>query len=142
VELWELVCREQVRDVVSRYAIYVDSGRFDEMMPLFAPDATFLLEEREYRGHREIKSIFTKAAVSLVDHAGPRPMVRHMITTHEIVPLSETTARSRCYFLALAKDRLAHWGRYMDEFELVEGSWKITTRRVIVDGSADDGWVG
>lgn len=142
VELWELICREQIRDVVGRYAAYVDSGRMEEIMTLFAPEAVFLLDDKEFHGHDEIKSIFTNAGKTLVEHAGPRPLIRHMITTHEIVPISENSARSRAYFLAMVGDRITHWGRYADEFAPSDGDWKIVQRKVIVDVTIKEGWTG
>ena len=37
--MWELEARESIRDIVARYNANGDSGRFDEVMVLFAPDA-------------------------------------------------------------------------------------------------------
>jgi 3-phenylpropionate/cinnamic acid dioxygenase small subunit len=135
--MWELICREQVRDTVSRYVICVDSGRLDQILSLFTAEATFEVDGRTYQGREEIRSIFTGAATVLSDHPGPQRLVRHMITTHEIDVSSQSAARSRCYFIAFVGDRLSQWGRYHDEFELVDGNWKIAKRRVFVDGLVD-----
>ena len=36
MELWELVARESIRDLVARYNANGDSGRFDQVLELFA----------------------------------------------------------------------------------------------------------
>ena len=35
---------------------------------------------------------------------------------------------------------LDHWGRYLDEFGVVDGRWVFTRRRVILDGTTRGGW--
>jgi hypothetical protein len=35
---------------------------------------------------------------------------------------------------------LDHWGRYVDEFGVVDGNWLFTHRRVTVAGAASGGW--
>ena len=42
--MWELVARESIRDLVARYNANGDSGRFDQVMALFAPDAVMEIE--------------------------------------------------------------------------------------------------
>jgi hypothetical protein len=37
---------------------------------------------------------------------------------------------------------LDHWGRYVDEFAVIDGRWLFTSRRVTTDGSASDSFVG
>ena len=140
MQLWELIARERIRDVVSRYATNVDSGRFDEVVSLFAPDATFVLRDRRYQGRDEIRSIFTTAGDSLESHQRGAPVIRHHVTSHQIDVLSPTEARSRCYFVVFVAGGLDHWGRYLDEFGLVEGNWRITSRRDLIDGLVPGGW--
>jgi hypothetical protein len=43
VELWELVARESIRDLVARYNANADAGRFEEVAALFARDAVMEL---------------------------------------------------------------------------------------------------
>jgi hypothetical protein len=35
---------------------------------------------------------------------------------------------------------LDHWGRYLDEFGVVDGEWLITKRTVTTEGVDPDGW--
>ena len=72
MESWELVARESIRDLVARYNANADSGRFDQVLECFAPDAVMELDGRPYRGHDEIRTIFTGAAELVSDGARPR----------------------------------------------------------------------
>ena len=40
MEAWELDAREQIRDLVAAYNAHGDRGRFDELLALFADDAS------------------------------------------------------------------------------------------------------
>ncbi len=69
MELWELVARERIRDLVARYNANADAGRFDEVVALFADDAVMELvsadgETRSFDGSEAIRSLLagTKAA--------------------------------------------------------------------------------
>jgi hypothetical protein len=140
MELWELVARESIRDVIARYNANCDSGRFDQVVELFAPDAVMELDNAKvYRGRDEIRTIFTDAASTLRDRPGPI-LLRHMTSTLQIDVISPTEAKSRCYYHVLMSHGLDHWGRYIDEFGLVDGQWRFTRRREMLDGTTPDGW--
>jgi ketosteroid isomerase-like protein len=144
MEQWELVARESIRDLVARYNANADSGRFDPLMELFAPDAVMELSGEVYTGHDEIRTIFTSTADSITtDAAEPEQGTRHLrhfTSTLQIDVESPTAARSRCYYHVLMAHGLDHWGRYVDEFGVVDGRWRFTRRRVATDGVNPDGW--
>ena len=134
MELSELMAREAIRDLIARYNANGDSGRLDQVLPLFAEDATMQIEkDPARRGHAEIRSIFTEAA-SKFSGGGPGFFIRHMTSTLQIDILDQRSAKCRCYYLVLSPIGLDHWGRYIDEFGLIDGTWKFTTRRVTLDG--------
>ena len=64
MELWELMAREEIRDLVARYNANGDAGRFAQVLELFTPDARMELVDgqgdvRRYEGHEAITTIFT-----------------------------------------------------------------------------------
>jgi len=134
VEHWELSAREAIRDLVARYNANGDTGRFDHVVELFAPDAVMDLDGgRIHSGLEEIAQIFTGAR----DHAnyGDHPVyLRHMTATHQIDVINSSSARGRCYYQVLTAIGLDHWGRYIDEYTTVDGRWRFARRRVTVDG--------
>ncbi|HEY6531217.1 MAG TPA: nuclear transport factor 2 family protein [Acidimicrobiales bacterium] len=138
MDLAELIARESVRDLVARYNANADTGRFDQAVELFAPDAVLEIGEARHEGRDGIRALFSGTRDTVAAHSGDAPRyVRHYTATLQIDVTSATTARSRCYFAVLLAHGLDHWGRYVDEFAEIEGRWQFTHRRVTVDGRAE-----
>jgi hypothetical protein len=136
MELWELLAREGIRDLVTRYNSNGDAGRFPQMIELFAPDAVMEVEERRYSGRDEILSLFAGTRERVRSAAIPS-YVRHCVTTHQIDLEDERDATGRCYFAVLSPVGLDHWGRYVDRYRVVDGAWRFARRRVTVDGRSE-----
>ena len=132
----ELLARESIRDLVARYNANADTGRFAEVLELFASDAVMDIEGRVHTGHDEILTIFT----GVRDHpsGGSPRYVRHLTATHQIDVLDDSTAKGRCYYQVLTSVGLDHWGRYIDEYRVEGGRWRFARRRVTVDGRSTD----
>ena len=139
MDLDELIARESIRDLVARYNANGDSGRFDQVVELFAPDAVMEVNGRTYSGRDEIRTIFTSTATDLQDFA-ELPVLRHTTSTLQIDVTGPTTARSRCYHVVLLPHGVDHWGRYLDEFGLVGDRWLFTRRKVVNDGCVPGGF--
>jgi hypothetical protein len=133
MEQWEVTARESIRDLVARYNANGDTGRFAQVMELFAPDAVMDISEgRVYSGHDEILTIFTGTQ----DRTSSKEPIylRHLTATHQIDIIDESKATGRCYYQVLTSVGLDHWGRYVDEYRVVDGQWRFARRRVTVDG--------
>jgi hypothetical protein len=133
MELWELEARESVRDLVARYNANGDSGRFDPMMELFAPDAMMEVIDGTYEGRDQIRGLFTETKSGFAAREGFR-YVRHYTATHQIDVDSPERALGRCYYAVIMAHGLDHWGRYLDEYTRIEGRWFFARRKVTVDG--------
>lgn len=90
--------RDEIRELVATYNAFGDAGRLDELVDLFATDATMQVlvegEERLLRGRSEIRSIFeeTKAQWAAEASAVSAPRyVRHHVSTHRIDLVDATT---------------------------------------------------
>jgi hypothetical protein len=111
----DLLARESIRDLVARYNSYGDSGKFDLLWPLFAPDAEMEIisvhgERVIHSGIDAIKGIFTGANDRVkaqsaqpaedVPAAAPAPAmyIRHATATHQIDLVDADHATGRCYF--------------------------------------------
>ena len=144
MELWELVARESIRDLVARYNACGDAGRFDDLLALFADDAFLeVVGSETARGREQIRSLMTRAA--RVDPRSPaaagRPRVlRHFTATHQIDVEGPDAASGRCYFAVLTADGLDHWGRYVDRYVRGPARWLFQSRRVTVDAAIAGGW--
>ncbi|MFI0369071.1 nuclear transport factor 2 family protein [Actinomadura sp. 1N219] len=143
MEPWETAARESIRDLVARYNSNGDSGRFEQLLELFAPDATMDVGDgRAYRGRDEIATIFTGTGDrwrAAAQARGVPPYVRHFTATHQIDLLDRGRAKGRSYFQVLMPHGLDHWGRYLDEYVLIGDRWLFAHRRVAVDGRAAPG---
>lgn len=142
MELWEVIARESIRDLVTRYNSNGDTGRFAQVLELFTDDAEMELtgadgSPRIYRGRDEIATIFTGArdrwATVNTERRAPG-YIRHSVTTHQIDLIDESHARGRAYYQVVMVHGLDHWGRYFDDYEQRDGRWLFTRRRVTTEG--------
>ncbi len=148
----DVLAREAIRDLVARYNSYGDTGKFDQLWPLFADDA--VMEVGQARGERQVhvglesvKEIFTGAQgrVQAQDEAAATTYIRHFTATHQIDLIDAERASGRCYFAviignAVEPGGLDHWGRYLDDYVCLAGQWKFQRRRVYVDGNSITSW--
>lgn len=134
MELSEVVARDAIKDLVARYNSYGDSGLFDRMLELFAPDAVFEVRDSVHEGRDAIRTFFTGVPAQ-TSTRGERPTyLRHCTATHQIDLVDDTAATGRCYFFVLTSVGLDHWGRYLDDYRVVGGVWRFARRRVLPDG--------
>jgi SnoaL-like protein len=153
MELWELIARESIRDRIARWNSNGDAGRMAEMVEVLAPDVEFSVREGELMHGRDevLQSLLgVRDGTAPTDAApvatgrylppGKQPSIRHYTSTPTIDFESETAARVRTYYQVLSSYGLDHWGRYLDEFGVVEGEWLITKRTVTTEGVDPDGW--
>jgi len=134
VEHWELAARERVRDLIAHYNLAGDRGWIDDMLDLFATEATMCINGIEHNGREAIRGVFTTAK-------GPRPeLIRHHVSTVKIDVADADHASARSYFQVLTVRGLDHWGRYTDRFVRNGEQWLFSHRSVRVDGATPGGW--
>jgi 3-phenylpropionate/cinnamic acid dioxygenase small subunit len=121
--------RFALQDLYARYAYAFDGADADAWAALFTRDGRFappVIEE----------VIGTEALREFVaSRSADTPGMRHLMS-NVLVEASGDGARGSAYFLCfrLGPDglfRLRNFGRYDDEFEQEDGTWKIA-RRVVV----------
>ena len=134
MEIWQLMARESIRDLVARYNANGDTGRFSQVRELFSVDAVMDIGDgKVYQGLDEVMTIFTATK----DGTGANPgltHVRHATSTHQIDLIDQHSATGRLYFFVLTDIGLDHWGRYVDRYIVEDGRWKFASRQVTVDG--------
>jgi SnoaL-like protein len=156
MEMWELVARESIRDRIARWNAKGDAGKLTEMVEVLAPDVEFqaanspVLHGRDAvlaflggvheEGDGKSERATNAASTGRYLPQGARPSIRHFTGTTQIDFTSQTTATVRTYYAVLSSFGLDHWGRYLDEFSLVDGSWLISRRTVTTDGIDPEGW--
>jgi hypothetical protein len=140
MELWELVAREEIRQLVARYAQCADSGRFDELVALFAGDGMLRIDDRApLQGRDAILAFLGDTGRDLA--ASPASgSIRHHVTTLRIDVSSPAAATGAAYFLVVTDGGPDHWGRYRDRYVREGQRWLFGERRVRVDGFAPGSW--
>ena len=158
MELSELVARESIRDCIARWNYHGDARQMDQMVLVLAPDVEFQAVDGDVlHGRAAVLDFLTgvrdrkNANVPPTDprpapnHGrylppGTKPSIRHFTSNPRVVLESETRAQVRTYYAVLSSFGLDHWGRYIDEFGVVDGEWLITKRVVTTDGVDPEGW--
>ena len=138
MELADLLAREAIRDLVARYNAYGDGGLIDRMVELFAEDASLEVGADVHQGREAIRSLFSGTVDRSAGADGGPTYVRHSVTTHQIDLVDEGHATGRAYFTVLTRVGLDHWGRYLDDYRVIDGSWRFARRRVLTDDFAPD----
>ena len=140
MEAWELDAREQIRDLVAAYNAHGDRGRFDELLALFAHDASMDIGDgATYEGVNAIRSIFTDTRDSVVDAVGPK-FLHHPTPGLLLAVADREHATGHAYFTVMTDRGIDHWGRYQDAYRLVDDAWQFASRRVRTDGRTPGGW--
>jgi hypothetical protein len=157
MELWELIARESIRDRIARWNSNGDTRRMSDMVEVLAPDVEFQAVDGDVLHGREAVLAFLNgvrdegadpeadrskpsARVGRYVPPGKRPSIRHFTSNPTIHFESETRAQVRTYYAVLSSIGLDHWGRYLDEFGVVDGEWLITKRHITTEGVDPNGW--
>ena len=65
--------------------------------------------------------------------------IRHNTSTHQIDLIDENHAKGRCYYFVMMPHGVDHWGRYVDDYVRVDGTWLFANRKVTMDGYVPGG---
>jgi SnoaL-like domain len=142
MDVWELIARESIRDLVARYNSNGDSGRFHEVRPLFHDDAEMHLEGEAYIGIEQIMTIFT-GTKSRLENSDASGYLRHFGGTHKIEIADQDNASGRLYFFVVTAIGPDHWGVYSDKYRRgSDGTWRFQRRSVKVDGRSPNSLFG
>jgi ketosteroid isomerase-like protein len=140
VEIIELIAREEIREVVAAYAHYADSGRFDEMVALFADDGVLETPDRqEHHGRAAIRAFVTGTKTQLAATT-ISPLIRHHVSNLRISMSGPDDATGAAYFLVVTQRGPDHWGRYRDRYVCRDGQRRFAHRRVRLDGWTPNSW--
>ena len=140
METWELSAREEIRELVARYAHHADGGRFDELVALFGDDGVLQIDDREpLRGRRAILDFLAATRSSARESPAARS-IRHHVSSVRIDVSARDAATGSSYFLVVTQRGPDHWGRYRDRYAVSEGRWVFAARQAHVEGTAPDSW--
>ena len=132
-----------VANLVYTYAERIDAGDFEGVAELLEhARVTTYRTKRVWQGKVEILGMYTGSTRRYEDDGTPK--TKH-VTTNLIIEVDDDagTATCRSYFTvlqavpgALALQPVIA-GRYHDQFERVDGTWRFSARHIIVDLMGD-----
>ena len=142
MDLWEVSARESIRETLARYNHAGDSGRVAELAEQFTENGRLLMHGRAPVIGRQgiIDSLGAVVSSNLANAVpdGPKPMVRHHVSSVVITDVTPERAKAASYFLVMNRTGPDHWGRYRDELVPIGDRWLIDRREVRVDAQAAD----
>ncbi len=141
MELWELVARESMRQLMTDYTAASDRFDLQALAACFTPVGVL-----EYTGGAEplrgrdaivagLTAAVRRPAGRQNDH-GPRPspaFVRHHVSSVRFGAVEREHAEAQSYFAVYTDAGADHWGRYRDTLMLVDDRWLFAHRTVTVD---------
>lgn len=139
--LREIADREEIRELVSRYALGIARGA--QVGNLFTDDGIFIqripgLPPEQYQGKDALIPMYAKVA----DTVRPLPMIHN-----HIIAINGDEARGQCSI----ELRMSHEGKsmiasgyYEDEYRKVNGRWRFAKRDATIFHlcSLQEGWAG
>ncbi|MFC9835348.1 nuclear transport factor 2 family protein [Rhodococcus sp. NPDC127530] len=139
--LQRILDRQDIYDVLCRYARGVDRGDWELVRSTYHPDAHD--DHVEYQGNIDGLIEWLDARFAGVDNS------MHFLGNSLVEQTAADYASAETYFVSSRLipptgdaavrtspgDALCRqaWGRYLDRFERRDGAWRIANRRVVVD---------
>src|SRR5262249_2066221 len=130
----------EIRELVARYAHCADSGRFEELVALFAEDGLLQIDDREpLRGRDSILAFLASTRSGIRESSAVRT-IRHHVSSLRIDVSARDAATGSSSFLVVTQGGRDHGGGYRDRYGVSEGRWVFAARQVRVEGTAPGSW--
>lgn len=119
----------QVAELVTKYNVAWDEGRFEDVSSCFTENGSFLDGMGNLHEGRTAIAEFGARSTSIFG------AMRHLTTNHSVTPNGFSWIHRCClYFVSgIDGDKSSTTGRYDDEFILTDGGPLFTARRVYLD---------
>ena len=130
--------RQEIDEVMWRYARALDTGNAEAYAALYTPDGQFSAGGNATKGRDALKQMIAGTGrAGGAQPAAPRPQLYHTTANHQIVFTGKDSARIDAYHITVAAGsgretppRVAGVGRSIDELVRVNGQWLIKSRNV------------
>ena len=131
--------RQQIEELMWRYARALDTGNAEAYAALYTTDGQFGSGANATKGREALKQMIAapRQRQAGAEPAAPRPQLYHTTANHQVVFTDKDHARIDAYHITMAAGagpqtppRVAGAGRSIDELERVNGQWLIKSRNV------------
>jgi uncharacterized protein (TIGR02246 family) len=131
--------KDAIRDVMSSYCFYVDSGEFEKFAELFTDDGIF---EAGPFGKLEGRKAIREFIGAQVPKPGEGPARKHCTFNH-LIRVTGSEARADSYIVVVRESNggiaASLAGRYEDLLIKQDGEWRFKVRKIHFDFSGDLG---
>jgi len=129
----EFHAREAIRDLVMRFSMASDRGRFDEVAACFAVDGVARWATGGGVGRADIEANLRGATANPAVR-----FVRHYLSTVRIELAPDmASATGRIHYFAMSNAGQDHSGVYFDRYVREGDAWLIASRVVQIDWQAE-----
>jgi hypothetical protein len=122
-----LLDKDAIREVLHRYCVCMDEGRFDELAALFTPDGDWVAPYRHAHGPADIAAWLRQSVPAL-----PRRM--HYVM-NSIIQVADKTAGARSNYLVMVEGPdgplPSVCGTYVDRLVKQADGWRFQRRELI-----------
>jgi len=130
---------DAARTLQARYAETIDTQAYDRLGEVFAAHAVVTAPGRRHEGLDAIVEFYR--SVAKADTSGRR----HFITNTQVMAADTQTVSltgTFIYVAGTAGESVLGWGRYADEFALVDGNLRCVAKDIHVEyrGPVTAGW--
>jgi 3-phenylpropionate/cinnamic acid dioxygenase small subunit len=113
--------------VLTRYCRYLDDGRYDDVVALFAPDGVLDSMGTRAEGQEAIRAFFPASTPS-----PGRPSAVHVLSS-PVIEVDGDRARAESDWVMIQRDEggatdIVLAGRYRDELSRIDGEWRLSSR--------------
>jgi uncharacterized protein (TIGR02246 family) len=131
--------REQIEELMWRYARALDTSDAQTYASLYTMDGQFSAGANATKGREALKNMISGTAQRQAGAQQParRPPMYHMTANHRLRFVDKDHARIDAYYITMVAaagpdtpSRVAGVGRSIDELERVNGQWLIKSRNV------------
>lgn len=116
--------RDEIRDVLARYCLYIDTGAVDAWAELFTEDGVFA-------GVADTPMVGREALAKFAESIAPRGL--HHVVSNEVIEVDGDKAACRASVLVFSNRSVVTSGRYEDDLVRVDGSWRLARRTFTPD---------
>jgi len=130
----QLADKEEIRELISRYCLYVDAGRGEEWAGLFTEDGVLDSPVMgRFEGRAKLLEMMQKYAEFTGDSTQPRHFISGILIDFE----NPEHAFAECYFLMMhaedGKTIPVLCGRYEIRAKKVDGVWRFSEFKTLPD---------
>jgi 3-phenylpropionate/cinnamic acid dioxygenase small subunit len=132
-----LYAESEIRNKLQTYMPVLAAGDWDAYVNYFTRDAQLVMDDGTSQGRDAIRARMSSAAetTAATDAGAPARKRTDLLANVEVEVTSATTANASSRFTFLAEDgnggfEVTGSGRYVDEWALEDGEWRIASRTV------------